>query len=485
MILLLALPEAFARAGGGHSYSSGGDDGGGGGDLGGLIRLLIWLVFEVPVIGVPLLIAFVIWVVWNARRNAGRQGREVYRGPPRRVSSPYQRAPGLDLEPLRRLDPSFSLPLFRDLARLVYLRAHEARGARDWDRVRPWMGEAAFQSLLARAPAGTAAREVVLGRLYVESGRVEPGGDGSGAAVLVVDLEANLVEKPPNQPSQQWLLRERWTFRRRADAPSPGPERMRSLACPACGSPGETWPDGRCRSCDTLLDDGRIQWQVIEARELAREPLPPIALQPGGGVEEGTRAPTVQAGDLGVQLRTLQARDPDFDLTLFIGRATETFTKVQAAWSAGRAEDLRPFESDFLFQQHRFWLSRYAKEGLRNRVEAVQVQSVLPVKVEQDVHVTALTVRIFASCLDWTEDGTGRVLGGSKSERRVFSEYWTFLRARGAPGGRDGLHQCPSCGAPLDRVAETGVCGYCDAKITGGDYDWVVSTIDQDEAYRG
>jgi hypothetical protein len=34
-------------------------------------------------------------------------------------------------------------------------------------------------------------------------------------------------------------------------------------------------------------------------------------------------------------------------------------------------------------------------------------------------------------------------------------------------------------------VSETGVCGYCDAKITGGEFDWVLSTIDQDETYRG
>jgi uncharacterized protein with PIN domain len=97
-----------------------------------------------------------------------------------------------------------------------------------------------------------------------------------------------------------------------------------------------------------------------------------------------------------------------------------------------------------------------------------------------------VTVRIYARMRDWTEDRDGNVVGGSRSEDRIFSEYWTFLRSAGGAGRpRENLDQCPSCGAPLDRVSETGVCGYCEAKITGGEHDWVLSAIEQDEAYRG
>jgi hypothetical protein len=306
-------------------------------------------------------------------------------------------------------------------------------------------------------------------------------------AELVADIEANYTERRP-AGSQQWLVQERWTFRRRADAPSLGPGQMRSLNCPNCGSPGETWPDGRCRSCETLVDDGRIQWRVEDARLTGREPLPALALEPGGGVEAGTNLPTLQAPDLAVQLRTLQARDPAFTWPGFRDRVVETFTRVQAAWSSGRYAEVRPLESDFLFQQHRYWLERYAREGLRNRVESAQVREVMPVKVVLDAWVQAVTVRVYASALDWTEDRTGRVVGGSRSEPRVFSEYWTFVRSREAatrPARGDGLANCPSCGAPLDKVNETGVCGYCEAVVTGGDFQWVLSAIDQDEAWHG
>ena len=31
----------------------------------------------------------------------------------------------------------------------------------------------------------------------------------------------------------------------------------------------------------------------------------------------------------------------------------------------------------------------------------------------------------------------------------------------------------------------TGTCEYCAVKVTGGEYDWVLSRIEQDEVYTG
>jgi hypothetical protein len=38
--------------------------------------------------------------------------------------------------------------------------------------------------------------------------------------------------------------------------------------------------------------------------------------------------------------------------------------------------------------------------------------------------------------------------------------------------------RCPNCGAPLD-VDLAGVCKYCKASIMGGEYDWVLTRIEQ------
>ena len=48
-----------------------------------------------------------------------------------------------------------------------------------------------------------------------------------------------------------------------------------------------------------------------------------------------------------------------------------------------------------------------------------------------------------------------------------------------------GVPACPSCGAPLDKINQAGVCGYCNSHVTLGEFDWVLALIEQDETYEG
>src|SRR5882672_4927209 len=75
MATLLFTSEVLARVGGGGSYGGGGGSGGGGGGGGALVyllvRFLLWLTIEHPVIGIPidiLVIALVIY--WFARPSS-------------------------------------------------------------------------------------------------------------------------------------------------------------------------------------------------------------------------------------------------------------------------------------------------------------------------------------------------------------------------------------------------------------------------------
>ena len=82
-------------------------------------------------------------------------------------------------------------------------------------------------------------------------------------------------------------------------------------------------------------------------------------------------------------------------------------------------------------------------------------------------------------------DGAGKVVAGSKNNLRRWSEYWTFVRNRNAkPAPARADLNCPNCGAPL-KVNVTGICEFCGGKITSGEFDWVLSKIEQDESYRG
>jgi hypothetical protein len=83
-------------------------------------------------------------------------------------------------------------------------------------------------------------------------------------------------------------------------------------------------------------------------------------------------------------------------------------------------------------------------------------------------------------------DSKGKVVGGNAKVNRRFSEYWTFIRTAGkAVAPRHDDNHCPNCGAPLDNVNAAGVCAYCDTKIVTGDYDWVLSRIEQADVYAG
>ena len=102
-----------------------------------------------------------------------------------------------------------------------------------------------------------------------------------------------------------------------------------------------------------------------------------------------------------------------------------------------------------------------------------------------DAFYESLTVRVFASLRDYTVDEkSGQVISGDPKRPRAFSEYWTFIRRVGHKPSRANGQQCPACGAPLDRINQAGVCEYCQSVITKGDFDWVLSNIEQDEVYQ-
>ncbi|MEY3214027.1 MAG: hypothetical protein RIT28_4508, partial [Pseudomonadota bacterium] len=303
-------------------------------------------------------------------------------------------------------------------------------------------------------------------------------------AEVVLEFEANLV-RGQGDAAMRIYRRERWTFRKDADAVSPGPEKMLRLVCPACGNPAETDDAGACQSCGAIRRDGRLQWQ-LEAREVVEErPVRPVALTLGGGVEVGTDLPTVYAKDLPEARAALGRRHPELRPAEVIETFTAIFLRVQRAWATGRWEDARPHLTDPLFSAHRLQLAQHAAQGLKNHVEDVSVLNVTVVKITHDPYYESITARIEARMRDWTTNAAGRVVGGSEAKPRIFSEYWTFVRAQGQPFTEPNPELCPSCSAPLDRVNEGGVCGYCGTKLSAAERAWVLGAITQDETYTG
>ncbi len=490
LALLLDPAEAIARVGGGQSYSGGSSRSSGGSyhssDAGSsdLIFFLIWLCIEHPALGIPLTIAVIIVAVVKAKMAQRGTGSSYRSAPAPTPQQPRARAlprrPAVDLQTLRHNDPNFSVPAFLDFAQVVYVRCHEQRAHGSLEPVAAYLAQHAANTLTQRSHGVDDVRDIVFGATRIASA------DLRGEHLVVeVHFETNLTEQRGGS-SQQLLLTERWTFRKRMGALSPAPETLVALACPGCGNPAETRPDGSCVHCDTPIGAGQALWQVGEASLIHQEPVKPPPLSMGAGVEPGTRLPTVYDPALGAQLRAFQGRYPDFQVLQFKAKVREIFLQLQQAWTEDRWEKARALETDHLFQSHRYWMERYRHFGMRNVLEQVEVLDVALVKLSADAFYEAATVRVKARMIDYTTDRSGNVVGGHQSKPRTFTEYWTFIRTAGKTSQRQGdLMHCPSCGAPLDKLSQTGVCGYCDAKITSGAHDWVLSAIEQDEAYQG
>jgi len=483
--VLVPWDASLARVGGGQTFSTGGSGGGSGGGNGGgeadLIFLLIWLAIEYPQVGVPLLLIAVTVIVVRTMMKGGRKVRDY---PDEDLWSDRMhghRGEPSGLQHLREADPGFSMPVLLDYLQLLHRRATEAATTDDFAAILPFVSERARDQLAQTHQGIAQVREVVLGGLQIAS--VQRAGD---RFVLTATYQGTRLERLADGSERRVFVEERWTLARLAAATSAEPESVTRMGCPSCGAAIDTDRAGACRACGTPIVEGLLQWRAETVELGSRRRIEPPKVGPTtGGAEPSVHAPTVIDPVLGRAWRDLRSRHPGFDPLGFQRRVEAIFLALQHAWDQGRWSDARPYVTDTLYQTLRFYVEQYAEHGLRNRQTDIALLRQEIVKVEVDAWFEAITVRIYGTSKDWVEDASGRVVGGNPKADRQYSEYWTFLRAIGSGDAVHDAHQCPSCGAPLDRISQAGICGYCDSKITSGQFDWVLSRIDQPQVYKG
>lgn len=502
-VLLTIFPlEVLGRVGGGGSYSGGGghggSGGGGGGAIIGVVRLLVWLTVEYPAVGVPIDIAVVGFVVFRIVKR-GTGARESFSS----ASSDTSMGPaiitlGLDtarLQPqspkpgfaqLRKFDPNFSEIVFTDFCYALYGKAHDARGhgANALDQFSPYLSEAARNSLLQRNPKGlTEVKGVIIGAMHF--------GDMTGLDTPTVNItlffETNYTEvviaKGDAPAEMSYYVRERWHLERKRDLLSPPPAQATALHCPKCGAPLQKDTVGACAFCGTKVESGEFQWYARSVALLSTEAKGPLLTSdvPEVGTDLSS---VVQPGFKDVRVE-FERNNPSFSWGEFQARARLIFDELQSAWSTLDWERARPHETDNLFQMHQYWIDAYKRQHLRNALDQSRITALQPVKIQEDAFYISITLRIGAQGFDYTIDEHGKVVSGSKTKLRSWSEYWTFIRSRKAkPIPANANLNCPNCGAPL-KVNNTGVCEFCGGKITSGEFDWVLSRIEQDESYGG
>lgn len=495
-VIGISSVEAFARVGGGQSY--GGDGGGGDGDGGAILwlvfqlaRVLIYLTIEYPAIGIPLdIIVISAVIVYFARR-------------PKKTTKSFTAAAGYEtlglataapevpqnaersFEQLRRFDPNFSEIVFTDFCYALYGKAHEARGRgrESLHQFSPYLSDSARGSLLQLNTAGLKeVKGIIVGAMSVVSVR----GLETPIVNISVLFETNYAEVTQANGSvseMTYYVRERWELERRRDVLSPTPQQATALHCPRCGAPLQRDSVGACAFCGTKIESGEFQWFVRTIQTLSREARGPMLTS--DVPEVGTELPSVVQHAFAVRRAEFERNHPEFSWGDFQSRAALIFNELQRAWSELEWERARPHETDNIFQMHQYWIDAYKRQRLRNLVDQVSIQGMQPVKIKEDAFYNAITLRIWAQGYDYTLNSAGEVVSGAKHRLRQWSEYWTFIRNRNAkPAAAKSDLNCPNCAAPL-KVNASGVCEFCGGKITSGEFDWVLSRIEQDESYSG
>jgi hypothetical protein len=440
----------------------------------GLIIQLVYLCVRYPPLGGVVVVGVIGYAV--VRRLRGSTLPDWSTGVPT-AQVAAARSAGVArsaLDRLRANDPEFSVVLLEDFLYTLYAEVQVSRPGGRLARIAAFVAPDVAQALTdpsLQAVTGVVIGSMRLNELHVQADRV----------LLGADFETNLTEVR-NGAAQRAFAVDRVLFSRAAGARSRPPARVRKLDCPNCGAPLESMHGTTCGYCRQEVGGGRLDWVVSSIRRLRTEALPELFSKK---VEErGNELPTRVDPGMSARFEELRQRDPAFDAQALFARIALIHHELGVGWSARDLARIRGYVSDNLCQYFAYFLDLYVQRRARNVTENARIVNIEFANVLGDATFDAITVRLFATGLDYTIGDDGRLLHGSRDRERAYTEYWTLIRGRYAKGRARAEPTCPNCGAPL-RVGMAGNCEYCQARVVTGEFDWVLSRIEQDEVYTG
>jgi hypothetical protein len=387
------------------------------------------------------------------------------------------------LAKLQQDDANFSKILLMDFVHLLFSKLYHYAGRAEFSYLTPFLSDELLQQpwfLNAQS-----AQEVVINGIYWESIAQDGQHDSIG---LLVDANYTLDTQGINS---RFAVTERWLLCRQTGLLSPEPNKMQALSCPHCAAPAHFNDAGECPYCKTVLHQGGAQW-YLRRRAVTRNTQLESSSLVSYAEEQGTELPTIKQADLVGQIQKIQQLHQisswdDYFSTFEAQIVRPYFLAIYQHWSECNWADVRHLLSDRLYEANQFWTERFKQHQWVNHLDNLKIQHVVLARLEVDRYYEAITVRIFASCYDYTQNAQAKVVGGSKRQLRQYSEYWTFVRRIGiSPNIKEfSLNQCPQCGGAADQMGQAGQCGYCGSKISTGEFSWVLFLIMQDDVYNG
>ncbi len=136
--------------------------------------------------------------------------------------------------------------------------------------------------------------------------------------------------------------------------------------------------------------------------------------------------------DVTTGLSHIRQMDASFDENRFGDQVMDIFFRIQGAWmnrDITTAGGLLTGEMRGIIQED---VDKLLRDKRVNHLENIAVRNVEIVEAWQESGQDYVTALIYANLLDYTtDDTTGQVVAGSRTEPVKFEEYWTFTRPVG------------------------------------------------------
>ncbi|MCM2358933.1 MAG: Tim44 domain-containing protein [Geobacteraceae bacterium] len=182
---------------------------------------------------------------------------------------------------------------------------------------------------------------------------------------------------------------------------------------------------------------GYLIFRMVKKRR-AEATSPSLYAQ--GGLQQDYALPQqgfpqpAQAGpaDVASGLSYIRQMDPSFEENRFNDGVMDMFFKIQGGWMNRDLTPVAGILTDEMRRTMQADVDRLLQEKRVNRLENIAVRSVEIAEAWQETGQDFITALIYANLLDYTtDDATGQVVAGSRTEPVKFEEYWTFTRPVG------------------------------------------------------
>jgi predicted lipid-binding transport protein (Tim44 family) len=204
------------------------------------------------------------------------------------------------------------------------------------------------------------------------------------------------------------------------------------------------------------------------------------ALEGGAARRGGGAAGLYGAAALNVRAVTdeIRARDPGFELEVFLQRAEMTFFLVKRGIQRNDAAAIRPYLGDRIFAAVSSGIAQAKSLHQHALLESLNVRAVHVDSAACDQSGERVDIHFDLVYRARMLDESNHVLSDEGSDQR-HGERWTFTRGAAARTPENGgviASRCPACGAEL-RLNLDGSCAHCRASVTNGSVDWVVTDV--------